>query len=364
MLKGFFQIGVLIAVLSAGIAAQKIVDPETYNDAVRTIRAQSAVSLKMPTFFIVPSYFTAKQRKLPLITTFSAGKDSYSVAFCYSGICQGAYNYGEATGEKITAQTDEFNFDKTVALTRGITGFYQKSSCGSSCGNAWIFWRQDGYLYSISLIVDDLNALIKVANSAIESDSVEQPADSVEAFLKTVLKPDDRVEIEAKGDINGDGVADWAGVIHRKKDPPLVEKGIEADSAEQLYLLLGQRQGGYLVAEKSKETGIFGVVNAYIENLEIRHSSLFLQVNSGSMFYTVSQFRFYRGEWRLVGLKETQNITPSVGEYHTTDRNLLTGTVFETWGRDDRKPRVKSYRKKFRRVLLKDFDLMGWTPFE
>jgi hypothetical protein len=37
---------------------------------------------------------------------------------------------------------------------------------------------------------------------------------SIDAFLKSILKAEDRLSIEAKGDLNGDRLEDWAGVIH------------------------------------------------------------------------------------------------------------------------------------------------------
>src|SRR5688500_1788385 len=103
--------------------AQTIVDKRSFNAALKTLQANTSVPLKIPTYFVVPSYLTAKERKLPLKTLVAVkDKDSYALAFCYTGVCQGSYNYGEVTGEKITGKTEKFVFDKTVKLTKGITG--------------------------------------------------------------------------------------------------------------------------------------------------------------------------------------------------------------------------------------------------
>src|SRR3712207_3288424 len=39
---------------------------------------------------------------------------------------------------------------------------------------------------------------------------------SIDAFLKSTLKGEGQLSVEAKGDLNGDGLEDWAGVINRQ----------------------------------------------------------------------------------------------------------------------------------------------------
>jgi hypothetical protein len=358
-------------------AAQQIVDKKSYDSAIKTLQTQTAVPLKLPTYFIVPAYLTAKERKRPLKVILAEAKtDSFALGFCYSGICQGSFNYGEVLGEKLTPQTEKPAFDKTVKLARGITGYFQESSCGASCGNAWMFWEQDGYFYSLGLSVDDIATLTKVANSAInnnrltaklpvraEISNLTNPLpqtdnfDSVEAFLKSMMKGEDKLEFQTKGDLNGDGLEDWAGIIERKKTVPLVEDGIEIFKTVRLYVLLRQRQGGFLIAEKSKETGVFGVGNVYLEDLEIRRGSLYLQVNAQA-YASFSQFRLYQGAWRLVGWREVR-VDVENDKLLETDRNLLTGAVVEKRQIGSRKPSFKRYRKNFSRYFLRDFNLFG-----
>ena len=209
------------------------------------------------------------------------------------------------------------------------------------------------------LLVLFTGALNAFAQSIVEK--------NVEEFLKSTLKAEDRLDVDATGDLNGDRLADWAGVISRKKAPPFVEDGMATDRTLQLYVLLQQKQGGYVVAEKSKETGIFGLGGNYVENLEIKRSSLYLQVNGSARYMSISQFRLDRSEWRLIGSK---NITiysepdDEVFKNFEKDRNLLTGTVIETRRNGNRKPAVKRYKKKFPRVLLKDLNLFGWNDIE
>jgi hypothetical protein len=175
---------------------------------------------------------------------------------------------------------------------------------------------------------------------------------SVDAFLKSTLKGEDRLSVEAKGDLNGDGLEDWAGVIHRQ----------QADSSPtyQLYVLLRLRQGGYHVAEKSIEEEIPGMGCCWVESLEIRRSSIYIQNNAKTasiMEAVTHQFKLHKGKWRLVGIKiyHTDH-SPDDPSTIDTDMNLLTGSVIEKRQKGDNKPVTKSRRKKFAVHLLKDFD--------
>ena len=358
-------------------AAQQIVDKKSFDSAIKTLREQTAVPLKLPTYFIVPDYLTAKERKRPLKVIVSEAKpDSFALAFCYSGICQGSFNYGEISGEKITPQTEKPVFDKTVKLAREITGYYQEGSCGASCGNAWMFWEQDGYLYSLSLSVDDVETLTKVVNSAINNNrlTARTPVrkeisnttnripptaefESVEAFLKSAMKAGDKLEFQTKGDLNGDGLEDWAGVLQRKKTENDGTGNVFDVDATQIYVLL-QQPDSYQIAEKSKEGFLGGSGCCWVEDLEIRRSSLFLQINAktaGTMKAMFYQLKLYKNEWRLVGLRVFfLEIEPD--ESIETDMNLLTGTVIEKKQKGERKPVVRRSQKKFPGYFLKNFD--------
>jgi hypothetical protein len=196
-----------------------------------------------------------------------------------------------------------------------------------------------------------------------ESFSVQTAGfESVEAFLKAALKSEDKLESEAKGDLNNDGLADWAGLIKRKKAPPFIdEEAGETDQTYQLYILLQTGRGGYQIAEKSKESGVFGLGANFFDELEIKNSSLYLLLRGNFCCGTSWQFKLYKGEWRLIGWRNF-NVQPD--ESYQTDRNLLTGDVIEERQTGERKPVIKRYKKKFPRVLLKDFNLFGWNEIE
>jgi hypothetical protein len=175
---------------------------------------------------------------------------------------------------------------------------------------------------------------------------------SLDAFLKSTLQGEDRVSVEAKGDLNSDGLEDWAGVIHRQKSA--------AASTTQLYVLLRLPQGGYRVAEKSMEAPVAGAGCCWVESLEINRSSIFIQNNAKTattMEAATHQFKLYQGAWRLIGLRiyfddhgtDTNNTTE-------TDMNLLTGSVIVKKQKGENRPVTKKSRKKFSTYLLKDFD--------
>jgi hypothetical protein len=173
---------------------------------------------------------------------------------------------------------------------------------------------------------------------------------STEAFLKSTLKGEDRLSIEARGDLNDDGLEDWAGVIERKKS--------DDSSTSQLYVLLRRREGGYHVAEKSKEDVNAGTGCCWVESLEIKRSSVYIQnnVKTGNTMEAVThQFKLHKGEWRLIGLKiySTDLISDATTE---TDINLRTGAVIEKRQKGESKPITKSRRQKISIYLLKDFD--------
>ncbi len=184
------------------------------------------------------------------------------------------------------------------------------------------------------------------------STSAQTSYPNVRAFLKSTLTGSGRLSVQAKGDLNGDALADWAGVVKRQEP--------DSSSTNQLYVLLRLRTGGYQLAEKSIEEEIPGMGCCWLESLKIRGSSIYVQNNAKgvSVFEEVThQFKLYNGEWRLVGLRIhlTDNSPGNEGTVDT-NMNVLTGNVIETFHRGKRKPVIKLSKKKFDTFLLKDFD--------
>lgn len=173
---------------------------------------------------------------------------------------------------------------------------------------------------------------------------------SVDLFLKSVLSGDGRLDMKAEGDLNADGLADWTALILREKPGE--------SSTYQLYVLLRLPQGGYRVTEETNAESISGMGCCWVEDVRIERSSIYVQTNAktaATMEAATHQFKLYKGQWRLVGLKvyyldHTTDISTE------TDMNVLTGAVVEKRQKGDGKPTVRRRSKKFGIYLLKDFD--------
>ena len=176
---------------------------------------------------------------------------------------------------------------------------------------------------------------------------------STDAFVKSILKGKSDLSTEAKGDLNGDGLPDWAGVIRR-------EKG-DFQSTYQLYVLLRQPNGGYRVAETSTEADIPGMGCCWVEDLRIARSTIYIQNNAktaATMEAATHQFKLQQGQWRLIGVR-IYYIDHSSNSSTDTDVNLLTGLVIEKKQKGERRPTVTRRSKRFALRLLKDFDFLN-----
>jgi hypothetical protein len=205
-------------------------------------------------------------------------------------------------------------------------------------------------MQKLSLILVALVILFCPLNAKAQADFPD-----IDAFLKATLKNEDQLSVQAKGDLNGDGLEDWVGVIHGQKP--------DSRPTYQLYVLLRVPQGGYHLAEKSKEEEISGMGCCWLEGLRISRASIFVQNNAkdaATMEATTHQFKLYQGEWRLIGVMiYYDDHTPGARSTKDTDMNLLTGTVIEKKQRGSRKPIIKRRQKKFATYLLKDFDFFN-----
>lgn len=173
---------------------------------------------------------------------------------------------------------------------------------------------------------------------------------TVDLFLKSVLSGDARLDMKAEGDLNADGLADWTALILREKPGE--------SSTYQLYVLLQLPQGGYRVEEKTNAEAISGMGCCWVEDVRIERSSIYIQTNAktaATMEAATHQFKLYKGQWRLVGLK-VYYLDHTTDVSTETDMNVLTGAVVEKRQKGDGKPTVRRRSKKFGIYLLKDFD--------
>jgi hypothetical protein len=199
----------------------------------------------------------------------------------------------------------------------------------------------------LTLILPTLFVLLSPFSTTAQTDFP-----SIDAFLKSTLKGTDELSVQAKGDLNGDGLEDWAGVINRRPD--------DSSPTYQLFVLLQGGNGGYHIAATSREQEIPGMGCCWVESLEISRGSVFIQDNAktgDTMEAATHQFKLYRGEWRLVGLKIFYtDFRPKVTRETDTEINLLTGSVVEKRQTGDNKPVITKRRRKFAIHLLKNFN--------
>ena len=99
----------------------------------------------------------------------------------------------------------------------------------------------------------------------------------------------------------------------------------------------------------------------WVEDLRISRSSIYIQNNAKTavtMEAATHQFKLYKGEWRLIGIR-VYYIDHSADTSTDTDMNVLTGTVIEKTQKGDGKATVRRRNKKFGVYLLKDFDFLN-----
>jgi hypothetical protein len=94
----------------------------------------------------------------------------YDILLGFSPNCTGgtACRFGVVTAATVTRKTPRLT-GRPVSLAKGITGYFVDFSCGANCSDATLTWRQQGVQYMLGLKAGDRNSLVKMANSAINS---------------------------------------------------------------------------------------------------------------------------------------------------------------------------------------------------
>ena len=365
--KSDFQKLLLLIVMFGMLAffptqTQAKVDEQSLKNALETLKRETRVPIKIPANLNEESdeeYYYA--------VIISAQRDFYELHFDWTPDCGGTVcHYLYISGEKIIPQIKR-RAGKRINLAGYKNAFYEDSSCGASCGDDALSWDENGFRYTIGSKAGSFKDTKKVAESikeTIKGEFLDKVYPDLNAFKNIYMQKDIPMEFEAEGDLNGDSLKDWAGIIQRKTEVKFEDADEPLTSATaQLYVLLRQKDGGYKIAEKSLENESGGLGGTYFENLEIKNSSIFLQINSKGADYVEPnhyQFKLYNGEWRLIGYR-TFHLEISADDSIETDRNLLTGAVIITKQKGEAKPVVRQSRKKFPKLLLKDF---GFSIYE
>jgi hypothetical protein len=98
----------------------------------------------------------------------SADESSYEIILGLGPDCLGetACRYGIVRGSSHVLEEKE-GARIPVKLLRCIHGYFIDAQCNAHCGDSVVGWGEDGYHYSIGIKAERMNAIIKVANSAI-----------------------------------------------------------------------------------------------------------------------------------------------------------------------------------------------------
>ena len=174
---------------------------------------------------------------------------------------------------------------------------------------------------------------------------------NINEFLRSTLKKGEELVLEAKGDLNNDRISDWAGIVKRPK--------AAFQSTIQLYVLVRQGPAGrYRMAATTGEQPHGGMGCCWVEDLQIKRSSIFIQniVKSHSDIETAfHQFKLIDNKWRLIGLRIVY-LDRRLDALKETDINMLTGTMIVKKQTGNKKPIVTRQKKTISEHVLENFD--------
>jgi hypothetical protein len=93
----------------------------------------------------------------------AATSDCIGQTFCLKGI---------VTGQQVSSG-QSLPPGESVTLVNGIAGRFVEATCGASCGMGMLFWKEGNYLYSVQMRAGPKDALLEMANSAIDENVAE-----------------------------------------------------------------------------------------------------------------------------------------------------------------------------------------------
>jgi hypothetical protein len=158
----------------------------------------------------------------------------------------------------------------------------------------------------------------------------------------------------AKGDLNGDGREDMALM--------LATGATREDRRQQLVVLLQETDGSFTLAVASGPEPLVGMGCCWVEALEIKNQSVFIQNNAKTactMEAATHQFKLYKNVWRAVGVNIFYVKLCDEPQTETTQSfNLLTGKLIVTTagGKKPVPPRTRSFTPSVARMSAFDFN--------
>jgi len=171
-------------------------------------------------------------------------------------------------------------------------------------------------------------------------------------FLASVANANANQSRVVKGDLTGDGRSDFAILLVIGEDL--------SDRTQKLVVLVQNTDGLYSVAASSATTPLVGMGCCWVEWLEIKRGSVFIQNNAKTacnIEAATHQFKLHRGTWRLIGLKIVYYEHCAEPQVTTTrDFNLLTGNAVYTSETEGKKPEVRVEKGRSTFYFLGDYD--------
>ncbi|WP_339526576.1 hypothetical protein [Pseudomonas sp. EA_35y_Pfl2_R111] len=177
---------------------------------------------------------------------------------------------------------------------------------------------------------------------------------NAEEFIKSIPHASAHYLV-AEGDLNGDNLKDLAIVVKTKPR--------EFERYNQLHVLILEKPGKYSLAVSSRESPIAGMGCCWLENMEIKNGSIFIQNNAKTacdIEAATHQFKLYKKTWRLIGLKifNYQHCEdPQLSEVR--DFNILTGKIIKSKQLDDNPKKYEYMEFTPNKFLLKDYDFFN-----
>ncbi len=189
--------------------------------------------------------------------------------------------------------------------------------------------------------------LLSVSNAHAETTTASTSYGSVSDFLH---KTNSQLRVELKGDLNSDGLEDWAGVVFRETDE---ENNIHI----KLVILTRSPDGRYVASVSTKEAEDQKNGSDWWD-VEIKKSSIYINLHGKTCCEyssTMYQFSFYKNIWRLVGIESNRSNLEELSS-EKISINMITGDgiYISEDGKGKRKMRHKKLSNEI--FLLKDFD--------
>jgi hypothetical protein len=159
--KAFFSLALGLFILPSVVSSQTST-LRGYREAAAVVQRKSRVPLRLPSEIPDTSELYAILE--------SADIDGYEIQLALTENCAGgnACHAGYLSGSSKPLPKEDRQ-QHPVVLVHGIEGQFIEFTCGAHCDDSAIYWTEDGYHYAIGLKAGKESALIKLANSAINS---------------------------------------------------------------------------------------------------------------------------------------------------------------------------------------------------